>query len=167
MKYLSLLWICLIGLNLSAQTDNENLNTQLENMKSAFMEKDFALVADYTYPKVLEMMGGKEKMVEVVSASVAKMESQNFFFKSIAYKNSSDLMERNGDLQCAITQVMVMDTPDGKVQNETALIAISQDNGKNWVFLDTSGMSRTSVESFYTNLHPDLNLETAGQKKLD
>ncbi len=167
MKYLSLLWICFIGLNLSAQTDNENLNTQLENMRSAFMEKDFAIVADYTYPKVLEMMGGKENMIEVSAASIAKMESQNFIVKSISYEKPSEFLKHNGDLQCAITQIMVMSTPNGNVQNKTVLIAISKDEGENWVFLDTSGMPRASVEDFYENLHPELNLDRGGKKMLD
>jgi hypothetical protein len=167
MRYFSLLLVCFLSFNLSAQTDNKDLDTQLETMKTAFMEKDYATFVDFTYPKVIEMMGGKEKMVETTSASIAKMESQNFIISSIAFKDPSELMEHNGDLQCAITQVLVMDTPNGKVQSERALIAISKDNGKNWVFLDSSGMPRASLENFYENLHPDLNLDRGVKKKLN
>ena len=78
--------------NLNAQTDNTNLNTQLNSLRTAFIDKDFDVVADYTYPKVVALMGGKEKMVEVSAASIAKMESQNFILKSISYEDPSEFM---------------------------------------------------------------------------
>lgn len=166
MKYLSLLLICFLSVNLSAQTDNETLNTQLNAMKTAFMDKDYSLIAKHTYPKIVEMMGGKEKMVEVTSTTMAKMESQNFIFKSITFKDPSELMEHNGDLQCALTQIIVMDTPNGKVQNERTLVAISEDDGNNWVFLDSSGMNSDSLKGIYPNLHPDLVLKPESKQIL-
>jgi len=167
MKYFIVLIVFAISLNVTAQTDNENLNEQLNTMKTAFMNKDFAAVADFTYPKLIEMVGGKEKMIEMTQYTYTKMESQGFILKNLSFKDSSDLFNHKGDLQCGITKVMVMDTPDGKTQNETTMIAISKDGGEKWVFFDTSGMSRASAQSLYKNLHPDLEIKPSQKKTLD
>jgi hypothetical protein len=167
MKYFSLLLVCFIGLNLQAQTDNKNLNEQLETMRSAFMDKDYSVLAEYTYPKVVEMMGGKENMIEATSSTMAQMEAQGFVFEKLSFKDASDFLEHNGDLQCALRQVLVMDTPNGKVQSETTLLAISKDDGENWVFLDSSGMPKASLQSFYENLHPDMVIAPSEKKNLE
>jgi hypothetical protein len=166
MKYFSLLLVCFLGLNLQAQTDNKNLNTQLETMKTAFLSKDYAIVADLTFPKVLDMMGGKDKMIEVTASTISSMEEQGFKFESIAFKAPSNFLKHNGDLQCTVIQVLVMDTPNGKVQSETTVLAISEDDGENWVFLDSSGMPKASLQSFYENLHPDIVIEPSQKKNL-
>jgi len=167
MKYLSLLLLCFISFNLEAQTDNINLNNQLKAMSSAFLEDDYSIVADYTYPKILEMMGGKEAMIETTKESISKMKSQGFSFLDISFKDPSTFFEQNGDTQCAITQVLVMETPNGKVQSESTIIAISEDEGENWVFLDSSGMPKASLQNFYTNLHPDIEVKASQKKNLE
>ena len=167
MKYFILFIVSSACISLNAQTKNENLNEQLNTLKTAFMEKDYSVLADYTFPKLVEKMGGKEKMVETTLNATKKMESQGFIFKKITFTDASSFMEHNGDLQCSITQVLEMDTPSGKVQSKTSTIAISQDGGENWVFLDTSGMPRSSIETFYDNLHPDLEIKQGEKKLLD
>jgi hypothetical protein len=167
MKYFSLLLVLTLSLNLSAQTANDNLNEQLLNMKNAFLEEDFSTVADYTFPKIIEMMGGKDKMVEVSKATFSKMKSQNYIVANISFKDPSEFLEYKGDLQGTIRQVLVMNTPNGRIQSETTLLAISQDDGKNWVFLDTSGFQKASLQSFYENLHPEMEIKPSENKQLD
>jgi hypothetical protein len=167
MKYFSLLLVFILSLSLSAQTDNENLNEQLLHLKNAFLEEDFSTVADYTFPKIIEMMGGKEKMVEVTKNTFSKMKSQGFILDEISFKDSSNFFTHNGDLQSTITKVLVMDTPNGKVKTETTMIAISKDEGENWVFFDTSGMQKASVQSFYANMHPDLEIKQSKKETIE
>ena len=133
-------------------------------MSSVFLEDDYKLMAEYTFPKVVEMMGSKENMVETTKNTMTKMESQGFTIESLSYTNSSDIYEHNGDTQCVFDQSVIMNTPDGKIENTTAVIAISNNNGKNWVFFDTSGMPRTSVQEFYENLHHDLEIKQSEKK---
>lgn len=167
MKYISLLMICLLSLSLEAQTENENLNNQLNTMRTSFLDKDYSVVADYTYPKVIEMMGGKSAMIEATTNSMEQMESQGFTFLDISFKDASQFYEHNGDTQCTLIQVLVMETPNGKVQSESTMLAISEDEGKNWVFLDSSGMPKATLKGFYSNLHPDLEIKPSKKKVLD
>ena len=169
MKAFSIL-VCLllsISISLQAQTENENLNTQLKSMSTAFLDEDYKLMAEYTYPKVLEMMGGKEAMIQATENTMSQMKSQGFSFLDINFKDPGLFYEKNGDRQCAITQVLVMQTPQGKVQSESTLVAISQDEGENWKFLDSSGMSKASLESFYANLHPDIEIKASKKIPID
>jgi hypothetical protein len=156
-----------MSISLQAQTKNENLNTQLKSMSSAFLDGDYKVMAEYTYPKVLEMMGGKEAMIQATESTMSQMKSQGFTFLDITFKDPGKFYEKNGDTQCSITQVLVMETPQGKVQSESTLVAISQDEGENWVFLDSSGMSKVSLESFYSNLHPDIEIKASNKTKID
>jgi len=166
MKYFSFILLCFVSFNLLAQTENNNLNEQLSEMKTAFENKDYSVIADYSYPKIVDMMGGKEKMIEVTTNSMEKMESQGFVIEELSFKDASGFMEHSGDLQSTITQVMVMQTPEGKIESTSTMVAISEDDGENWVFLNASGMSKETVKSFYENMHPELEIKKSEKKNL-
>lgn len=167
MKLFNILVFLILSLSLQAQTDNENLNGDLEAMSSAFLDEKYEVIADYTYPKILEMMGGKEAMVKATQSTMSQMKSQGFTFLEINFKDPSPFYENNGDKQCALTQVLVIVTPEGKIQSESTLLAISKDEGETWKFLDSSGMPKTYLDSFYPNLHPDIEIKTSKKTKLD
>jgi hypothetical protein len=166
MKYFSIIFLCFLSFSLTAQTNNDNLNEQLSEMKTAFENNDYSVIIDYSYPKLVNMMGGKEEMIKATTNSMKKMESQGFVIEELSFKDPSEFMEHNGDLQTTISQVILMQTPDGKVESTSTMVAISEDDGENWMFLSASGMSKKTVKSFYENIHPDLEIKKMEKKNL-
>jgi hypothetical protein len=58
-----------------------------------------------------------------------------------------------------------MQTVFGKIELETSLIAISNDGGKNWTFIDTSIYNVKDVKASLPHLSPDLDIPPAKQPK--
>ena len=52
------------------------IKEQARTMSRAFLSGDFETLLDATYPKILELSGGREKMLAVLKAEVAKWEAQ-------------------------------------------------------------------------------------------
>ncbi len=53
-------------------------------MSRAFLAGDFEGLLDATYPKILELSGGREKMLAVLKTEVAKWEAQKI--KLLSYE---------------------------------------------------------------------------------
>ena len=139
-----------------AQTESENLNVQIKEMKGYLLDGDYENYANYMYPKVLEIMGGKKNMVVVTENGINNMKAGGLSILNLRYKNSSKFFKKENELQCSLTQVTVMQTPNGKMEKENAFIAISNDNGENWTFINTDNKDKETVLETFSNLHSDV-----------
>ena len=139
-----------------AQTENENLNTQIKEMKEYLLQGDYENYTNYVYPKIIEMMGSKKNMVVATENGINNMKAGGLSILDLKYKNPSKFFEKENELQCSLTQVTVMQTPNGKIEKENAFIAISDDDGQNWTFINTDNKDKETVLETFPNLHSDI-----------
>jgi len=163
--YCFILGISLLTLN--AQTTNENLNRQLLEMKTSFLNEDYQGVVKYTFPKVVEMMGGEDQMLKTTQTTMDSMKEQGFVIEDLSFDEPSPFVTQNGFQQCTLDQQLIMTTTEGRVQSTTTLLAVSQDEGENWKFLDASGMPVDFVKNIFPDLHPDLKIKATERKNID
>ena len=149
------------------QTSNDKLNSQLTEMRKFFLDENYEAFSNYTYPKVIEMMGGRDRMIEATRNGINKMKDDGYQIIDISYKDPSQFLEQDQELQCSLTQEITMQLPQGKIIAEYTLIAISNDNGQNWKFLDTSGQSKETMIKYFPNLNPDIVIKDKTQKMVD
>jgi hypothetical protein len=150
-----------------SQTENKNLNSQLGERKKFLLAEDYVNFANYTYPKIIEMMGGKSNMVKATKQGMNKMKNDGFIFTDLSFKNPSELLTKDGELQYSLTQQIIMKTPRGKIESEYTLIAISVDNGLNWKFIDTSGKDKETMIKYFPNLHDEIIIKPKKQKPIN
>lgn len=153
------IWIFILIINSVygfTQTANENLNSNLQTMKKFFLAEDYENFADYTYPKVIEMMGGKSNMVKATRQGMNKMKNEGFSFTDLSFKNPSEIITKGNERQCSLNQILTMETPQGKIESEYTLIGISDNNGQSWTFIDTSGKSKETMLKYFPNLHDEI-----------
>ncbi|WP_027380620.1 hypothetical protein [Chryseobacterium daeguense] len=149
---------------LTSQTKNQNLNIQLQLLRKFFLQKNYEEFANFIYPEVIKISGGKAKMIQMTKSSIAKMENDGFYFSDLKFKDPSNFIKRNNETQFTITQEIIMKTPKGKMLAEYTMIGISVDNGKNWKFIDTSGKSKEMMIKYFPNLSKDLIIKPKTQK---
>ena len=167
MRFFYSLLCSIFFISIQAQTTNENLNSQLNEMKTSFLSGEYSGIVKYTFPKVVEMMGGNEAMLSTTQATMDKMKAAGYTFEDISFTSPSEFVEQNGFSQCTLNQVLIMTTPDGKIESTTTMLAVSGDKGKNWTFLDASGVPSDLIPTIFPDLHPDLIISPAERKNID
>lgn len=165
MKHFGILLLSffLSACNSETKSDNdlnhsEAIKSQAEKMCQLLLKKDFSAFADFTYPKVIELMGGKEKMVEIMENGSKQMESEGTVFLNVTLGEPSEIVTNGNELQCTVPQTIQMKVPNGKLVSKSTLIAISSDKGKNWFFIDTSGKDIQTMNSILPNISLELVL---------
>ena len=134
------------------QSSQEIMKSDLEKMKFLFLNKSYKGFSTFVYPKVMEMYGNEEKMIEKTKSNILQMENDGFKFVNIYFKNFNDAITKNNELQSTFTQVILLNTPKGKVIGEYTMIGISSDNGKSWKFIDTSEYDEKIIQNNFSNL---------------
>lgn len=131
--------IVLVSLNCFSQNIHSNtILTQVNEMGQSFVKKDYKTLIKYTHPKIMQLMGGREKMIGIIKNQLESAEKQGITFADAKFGEPSELYTVGKELQCTIVQSLELKAPNGKLIANATLIGFSQDGGKNWVFLDPS-----------------------------
>lgn len=140
----------------------KQLRAQAEESSRAFMEGNFERLADFTHAKVVELMGGREKMAEFVRKGMAEMKAQGFETLSYAPAAEPTQVLREGrQLYAILPAKLRMKTPGGTVfVSESFMIAVSADDGKNWRFVSGSAADAARLKLLMPEVADKLKLPT-------
>ncbi len=120
------------------------------------MNGDYKTFVNYTYPFLLKSMGGSSKMVEVLNETNYDMKLKGMKFSNITFDLPSKIVKNRNELQATIAQHTEIITPQGRLVTTSTLIAISNDNGVNWTFFDTSNKDIILIRKLFPNLSPSI-----------
>jgi hypothetical protein len=117
----------------SADPQTEQIRKLAAENSAALTSGNYARLVDLTYPKVVEMIGGRgsEDMKAHGSAVLGAEVSEP---KEVVAA---------GDKQFAIVPMTVrVQVPEGTLRSKGFLFAISEDRGKTWTFIDGGGITK-------------------------
>lgn len=157
MRHYLTLFSLLVSLSSSAQN---SVKQQAEQMGNALVRKDYATFITFAYPAIVKEMGGSGKMAAAIEQQMKGMESTAQIL-SISYGDPSSIIREGKELQCTLPQQMTLKTPQGKVLTKSTLIAISQDEGTRWYFVDIGERDINAVRTSLPNISRKLILPKA------
>lgn len=156
--YIFLIQVFNIGFSYS-QTKLETgnlLNLQAQHqaniMGNAFIKGDYETFEKYTYPAIVNAMGGKDRMTAALINSANDRKAKGMIISSIIVDNPSKIVKSGSELQCTLQQHTTIKLNNGTVVATSTLIAISLDGGKNWSFVDTSNKDASTMRKMLPNL---------------
>lgn len=127
-------------------------------LAQAMVAGDYENIADYTYPRITEMMGGESQMVAAVKNLMQQMESQGIRISSLTLGTPGKLFEAGSELHCLVPQKMVMTTPEQTITSDSYLLAISLDQGGRWYFLDTAQLTNANAKTLLPDFNDNLKI---------
>ncbi|SFH20626.1 hypothetical protein [Pedobacter insulae] len=163
MKQIAAMFLFLLFLGVcKGQTKTVDYSTTIKEqagiMGHLLLKKDFNSFCRYTYPSIIDMMGGKQKMVEIMEKGSIAMQSEGTTFVDVTFGDPSKIIAVGNELQFTVPQTIEMKVPNGRLTTQSTLIAISINKGKNWYFVDTSGKDISSMKKVLPNLSGDLKI---------
>ncbi|MBC7383424.1 MAG: hypothetical protein H7296_10620 [Bacteroidia bacterium] len=117
------------------------IKEQASAMGGILVRKDYSAFVKCTYPKIVELMGGEKKMIDIMEKGAMEMEKEGSAFLETKIGEPSVVIKAGNQLQCTVPITLEMKVPHGHLTNHSTLIAISEDDGKSWYFVDNSGKS--------------------------
>lgn len=138
------------------QTWSSVIRDQASKVSEALMKNDCETLIKHTHPKVVEMVGGKEKMISVIRQGTEAMAQQGVSIEKVTFGEPSMTVEAGDEIHCLIPQVIYMKIPQGRIRTEASLLAVSRDRGKNWFFVDTANLNMENIGQVFENYNPAL-----------
>ncbi|HXG85591.1 MAG TPA: hypothetical protein VNI84_16325 [Pyrinomonadaceae bacterium] len=112
-----------------------NLKKQADEMAKAITTNDFDKFADFMYPKVIEMVGGREKFITGLKAAMEQVKSSGIESSDYVVENPTQKINFEKHIFSILPTETTIKTRNETINMVGGLIGISQDNGKNWTFI--------------------------------
>lgn len=142
-----------------ATTENyPNLETQAKEVSDALARKDYARFMDLTYGKVIELLGGREKMIATMSQQLKEMEAEGVTLQSSTSGAPTQYVHDAGSIYAVLPMTLKIKARNGIFQAESSMIGVSSDGGANWTFIDASGKDQNELKTLLPNVADRLNL---------
>jgi hypothetical protein len=129
-----------------------NLTAQAKQLEDALGRQDYGKVIDLTYPKVIEIAGGREKMLSETTKEVQSLKADGVEILSSSCGAPSQFVSDAGGIYAVIPVVSRVKAQDGIFQTEGSLIGVSTDGGQNWTFVDATGKDQIELKKIFPNL---------------
>src|SRR6267142_678675 len=110
-----------------ATTTNENypnLVSQAKEMNDAFARKDYERFADLTYPKVIELIGGRDQLLKGIPQQLKEMEAEGVAILSSTTGSPTQFVHDSGSIYAVLPTTLKAKAKDGIFQSEGCMIGI-------------------------------------------
>jgi hypothetical protein len=129
----------------------------VQELNDALIKEDFGKVVDLTYPKLVEKMGGRDKMIATLKAGTAQMKSTGFTFNAVKVDEPGEIVSADHQQFLVVPFLLEMKSPAGRMQQKTSVIGISEDGGRSWKYLNGE-FPREQIKQILPNLPDKLQL---------
>ena len=158
MRYLLLIALCLLGLQLKAQTDTfllkQSIKVSMDSMSASFQRKDWNTFTNYMHPELVKMLGGEKKFTAFIQQQMKSLESA--VVQKSAAGNVLQVLYYKNQWQCIVESYLEMTVESTLVSSVSSNIGVSFDNGKTWKFVRLSNGNEETMKQMFKDLSPDL-----------
>lgn len=141
-----------------ADQQSDRILAAAKKEADALRAGDYDTVISLMYHKALELYGGAAKAKEIVSTGMADMKSRGISFGLIEFGQPQQTIAANGKVFSIVPQTVVLTAPDSKITQKSFLLAISEDSGATWTFLDAAGLNPETISQVVPELPSTIKL---------
>jgi hypothetical protein len=126
-------------LNSTAQKAYPNAKIQANQLNDAVLAADYGKAADLTYPKLIQLIGGRAKYLGVLKSGMNEMQSERFRIISTVSDDPTEVIELGSHVYAVLPTTMKIKVAEGVLVGQSSLIGVSNDRGEHWTFVDAGG----------------------------
>lgn len=141
---------------------SEKVIVLAEQMAQATKDGETDFIIDRTHPKLIELAGGRGKMLEILNKAMEPMRAQGI--KIADYKILREVQVRRAgkDIYVVVPTIMDLNYQGRIMRTDSFLLGVSEDSGRTFSFLDGSGAAknRSMLKRLLPNLPDDFAIPT-------
>ena len=164
MKYKLMMALLLLGSVFSfAQTEDELKSlaiAQAKETSQAMLDQDYKTIVKYTHSNIADMMGGKDKMLTTIEASMSGMEEAGVSFDKSEIGELLAFKKEDGEYRCLIESylVMTMKLQKKRISKKSSLFGFYDAEAKHWTFVEANSISGPAGKQFFPDFKTNIEI---------
>jgi hypothetical protein len=136
----------------------ERCTQQAQACAQTLIEGKYAELAACTLPKLIEQIGGAQKMIDILTKGRAQMRSDGADFEAVRVEPPQRLVAGGRETYAIVPTRLTLKVEGGKLLKKSFLLAVSTDKGKTWKFLDGANLDAAKLKIMLPAVPPELTL---------
>lgn len=132
------------------------IESEVLQMGNALSQADYDKFVAYNHVIMVNSMGGEAKMKELIDDTMNGLKEKGTIIKSIKIKNIADIQQDGESIQALLTQSVIFDTYGNESVDDQKMIAVSEDKGKSFQFINVTNKSKADIIKFFPDLNENL-----------
>jgi hypothetical protein len=124
----------------------EEIKARAEESMNAFSSGDYQKMIDLTYPKLVELMGGREKMVSTMEQQMKGMKEQGAEVISTSIGVPQEVVPVESQFFSIVPYTLRIKIPNGVLNQQSYLLAISNKDSIKWTFIDVTQINESQLK---------------------
>jgi len=124
---------------------------------------DYDTYANYMHPKVMTMMGGRDRVIALVKQVIETSEKKGNGIRGSTLGVVSKFYPSGKEIYCTLPYSLSMNVQGGYATIESSLLGISSDQGKSWKFISSGNVPREVIKKAFPGLPDDLKISPKGK----
>lgn len=124
----------------------EMVRQKAQQSCDAMVNGEVEAMVRLTHPKVVELMGGQEKMAAVVRKGMAEMSRDGTKILSARPEAPAEFVRMGTEEVAVVPFTLVMKVPKATLTQKSFLLGISSGRGKSWTFIDGAGLDDDTIK---------------------
>ena len=145
----------LSGVHAQDQTQKALVKSKAGEIARAMTKGDYVKVAELTYPKVIDVMGGLEKASSLMQQEMKKLEANGFRVIAVDIGEPGEFITADKLTFVVVPSTTVTALPGGKELSKGYLLGISTDPTRTWHFVDGFGLANPEARALLLPKLPD------------
>lgn len=128
------------------------IRQEAQKCAKALLNADYDGVVKYTHRRVVKATGGKEAMLVVLKRGLEEMQAKGITIQEVTIGEADKPLDVESWTVAFVPQRLILKTTEGKIEQDSHLLGISEDDGKTWVFVDCSSLTKEKVAQIFPEL---------------
>ena len=141
-----------------AEELSPTIKREAQKCADALVKSDLDGVVLYTHKRVIEGMGGKEAMTATIKRGMEQMKAQGVAIEKATVGEPGKTQKVDTWTVVLVPNEIFMKVPDGKLEQDSHLLGISEDDGKTWAFIDVGNISQQQLDQIFPELAGKVDL---------
>lgn len=155
---LALAACCLLAAAAPAQDATATMKRDAEKCGKALLAEDYPQVIAFTHKRVVAAIGGADALIAMLKSGRKAIRDTGHDFLE-ARIGTPETPRKIGEwLVALVPQEIVMKAPGGRLRAESSLLALSEDEGRSWAFLDIGSIDPAQFAKLFPELAGKVSL---------
>lgn len=153
----ALLSLGLVGSTVASEL-TDKIRAGAQECADALLNGDYKKLIERTHTRIVQEMGGPEQAVAFVAEGIEAMKADGITMESVTIGDPSEPVAHEAMVAAIVPQNIILNTPKGRFRKEGHLLAISEDGGATWSYMDTGTLNEQMLQDYFPALADQIKL---------
>ncbi len=141
-----------------AQVEKDKIKARAEMCVKALQTGEYNQFIEFTYPKLVELIGGKVKMIALLEKGMKGMKADGFELTAVAVQEPREVVKFGSQRFVIVPYFLTVKAPNGKITSETFLLGVADSLNAIWTFVDGQNLNDAAMKQLFPNVYGKLKL---------